>query len=75
MERLIYTLENKEKIKTLILTGSSGLFEDGMGSSYPRRGDYEFVAERVAYTFYDPKVANKELIDENLCKALFLNTD
>lgn len=61
---LIYTLENKEKIKTLILTGSSGLFEDGMGSSYPRRGDYEFVAERVAYTFYDPKVANKELVDE-----------
>jgi len=61
---LIYTLENKAKVKTLILTGSSGLFEDGMGSSYPRRGDYEFVAERVAYTFYDPNIATKELIDE-----------
>lgn len=61
---LIYTLENKEKVTNLILTGSSGLFEDGMGSSYPRRGDYEFVSEKVAYTFYDPNVATKELVDE-----------
>ncbi len=61
---LIYTLANKEKVKKLILTGSSGLFENGMGNSYPRRGDYEFVAKKVAYTFYDPAVATDELIDE-----------
>ena len=46
------------------LTGSSGLFEDTMGGSYPRRGNYEFVADRVAYTFYDPKIATKELVDD-----------
>lgn len=61
---LIYTLRNPEKVKKLILTGSSGLFEDGMGGSYPRRGSYDYVSERVAYTFYDPATATKELIDE-----------
>jgi pimeloyl-ACP methyl ester carboxylesterase len=61
---ILYTLKNPEQIKRLVLTGSSGLFENGMGGSYPKRGSYEYIAERVAYTFYDPKVATKELIDE-----------
>lgn len=61
---LVYTLKNPDKVKKLILTGSSGLFEDGMGGSYPKRGNYEYIRERVAYTFYDPTVATKELVDE-----------
>ncbi len=61
---LIFTLRNPAKVKSLILTGSSGLFENAMGGSFPRRGSYEYVAERVAYTFYDPKTATKDLIDE-----------
>ncbi|MFN4144681.1 MAG: alpha/beta fold hydrolase [Runella sp.] len=61
---ILYTLKNPEQVKRLVLTGSSGLFENGMGGSYPKRGSYEYIAERVAYTFYDPKVATKELIDE-----------
>ncbi len=61
---LIYTLRNREKVARLLLTGSSGLYENGMGGSYPKRGDYEFISERVAYTFFDPKIASKELIDE-----------
>jgi pimeloyl-ACP methyl ester carboxylesterase len=61
---LIYTLKNPEKVKRLVLTGSSGLFEDGMGGSYPKRGNYPYIKERVEYTFYDPKVATKELVDE-----------
>jgi len=61
---LIYTLRNSEKIQKLILTGSSGLFEDSMGGSFPKRGSYDYVEERVQYTFYDPKTATKELIDE-----------
>jgi pimeloyl-ACP methyl ester carboxylesterase len=61
---LIYTLKNKEKVNRLVLTGSSGLFEDSMGGSYPKRGNYEYVKERVAYTFYAPQVATKELVDE-----------
>lgn len=61
---LMYTLANPDKVSRLILTGSSGLFENGMGGSYPRRGDYAYVKERVEYTFYDPKVASEELIKE-----------
>ena len=61
---LLYTLNNNTKVKKLILTGSSGLFEDSMGGSYPKRGNYEYIRERVSYTFYDPAVASKELVDE-----------
>jgi len=61
---LLYTLANGSKVKKLILTGSSGLFEDSMGGSYPKRGNYQYIQERVAYTFYRPEVATKELVDE-----------
>lgn len=61
---LVYTLKNPQKVKKLILTGSSGLFEDSMGGSYPKRGNYQYIKERVAYTFYNPEVATKELVDE-----------
>jgi pimeloyl-ACP methyl ester carboxylesterase len=61
---LLYTLNNGDKVKKLILTGSSGLFEDSMGGSYPKRGNYTYIKERVSYTFYDPNVASKELVDE-----------
>jgi len=61
---LMYTLQNASKVKKLILTGSSGLFEDSMGGSYPKRGNYQYIKERVSYTFYNPDVATKDLIDE-----------
>lgn len=61
---LVYTLKNATKVKRLVLTGSSGLFEDSMGGSFPKRGNYEYVKERTAYTFYDPATATKELVDE-----------
>lgn len=61
---ILYALFNPEKVAKLILTGSSGLFENTMGGSYPRRGSYDYIKERVAYTFYDPEVASKELVDE-----------
>lgn len=61
---ILYTFNNPDQVRRLVLTGSSGLFENGMGGSFPKRGSYDYIAERVAYTFYDPKVASKELIDE-----------
>ncbi|MDQ6480959.1 alpha/beta hydrolase [Dyadobacter sp. LHD-138] len=61
---LLYTLKNQENVQRLVLTGSSGLFENSMGGSFPKRGSYEYIRERVAYTFYDPEVATKDLIDE-----------
>ena len=61
---LVHTLKNPSRIRSLILTGSSGLFENGMGDSYPRRGDYEYIKNKTALTFYDPAIATKELVDE-----------
>jgi len=61
---LVYILKHPEKIKSLILTGSSGLYENAMGDTYPKRGDYEYIKNKTAQTFYDPSVATKELVDE-----------
>ena len=61
---LVHTLKHPEKIASLILTGSSGLYEHGMGDTYPKRGNYEFIKQKTEQTFYDPKTASKELVDE-----------
>jgi pimeloyl-ACP methyl ester carboxylesterase len=61
---LVHTLKRPEKIKTLILTGSSGLFENGMGDTYPKRGDKEYIRQKTQLTFYDPAMATDELVDE-----------
>ncbi len=61
---LVHVLKHPERIKSLILTGSSGLFENGMGDSYPKRGDYEYIKKKTELTFYDPNTATKELVDE-----------
>lgn len=61
---LLYALANTPKIKAMVLTGSSGLFESALGDSYPRKSDYDFIKNKTELTFYDPKVATKELVDE-----------
>jgi 2-hydroxy-6-oxonona-2,4-dienedioate hydrolase len=61
---LVYALKHSERLRSLILTGSSGLFENGMGDSYPKRGDYEYIKTKTQLTFYDPNTASKELVDE-----------
>jgi 2-hydroxy-6-oxonona-2,4-dienedioate hydrolase len=61
---LVYTLKHQEKVHSITLTGSSGLFENGMGETFPKRGDYNYVQKKTELTFYDPKVATKELVDE-----------
>lgn len=61
---LMYTLAHPEKVDRMILTGSSGLFENAMGGSFPKRGNYDYIKERVEYTFYDPKTATAEYVQE-----------
>lgn len=53
-----------EKMLGLIITGSSGLYENAMGDSYPRRGDYDYIQKKAEAVFYDPKIATKEIVDE-----------
>ncbi len=61
---LVYVLKHPEHIKSLILTGSSGLFENGMGDSYPKRGDKEYIRKKTQLTFYDPALVTEELVNE-----------
>lgn len=61
---LVYVLKHPQKTKSLILTGSSGLFENGMGDTYPKRGDKDYIRNKTRLTFYDPNIATEELVDE-----------
>jgi len=57
-------LAHPERIASITLTGSSGLFESAFGTAFPKRGDYEYIKRKTGDTFYDPAVATKELVDE-----------
>ena len=61
---LLYALAHPDKIGSITLTGSSGLFESAMGSTFPKRGDYEYIKKKTQDTFYASEVATKELVDE-----------
>lgn len=61
---LIFVISHPELVKALVLTGSSGLYENAFGGSFPKRENYEFIREKVAFTFYSPETATKELVDE-----------
>ena len=43
----LYYTKLFNKAKGLILTGSSGLYEKGMGSGYTKRGDYNVIKKKV----------------------------
>jgi len=60
---LIFSKAHPEMVDGMILTGSSGLYEDSMGDSFPRRGDYDYIKRKTEEVFYDPEVATKELVD------------
>ncbi len=61
---LYHTKMYPSLVKALVITGSSGLYESGMGESYPKRGDYEYIKKKAEDVFYDPKIATKEIVDE-----------
>tara|TARA_R110000782_G_scaffold75666_2_gene150996 strand:+ start:395 stop:1159 length:765 start_codon:yes stop_codon:yes gene_type:complete len=61
---LLYVKMYPAKVKALVITGSSGLYESAMGDGYPKRGDYEFIKKKAQDVFYDPKIATKEIVDE-----------
>ncbi|TVR84218.1 MAG: alpha/beta hydrolase [Chitinophagaceae bacterium] len=61
---LLFTLQNMDKVRTMVLTGSSGLFESALGDTYPKKSDYTYIKDKTEYTFYDPKTATKALVDE-----------
>lgn len=60
----LYTLAHPRKVLSMTLTGSSGLFESAMGTTFPKRGNYEYMKKKAEDVFYDPAIATKELVDE-----------
>ena len=61
---LLQVLQHPQSVRSLVLTGSSGLFENGLGATYPKRNNYEYIRMKAQSTFYDPKIATKELVDD-----------
>lgn len=61
---LYHTKLYPKKVKALIITGSSGLYESAMGGGYTKRSDYEVIKKKAQDVFYDPEVATKEIVDE-----------
>lgn len=61
---LAYSAKNPEMVNSLMLTGSSGLYENAFGGSFPRREDKEYLREKIGLTFYDASLATDELVDE-----------
>lgn len=61
---LYHTKLHPEKVKALVITGSSGLYESAMGGGYTKRSDYEVIKKKSQDVFYNPDVATKEIVDE-----------
>lgn len=61
---LVVALNHPEMVHSLVLTGSSGLYEKPFGESFPKRGDYEYVKQKSESVFYDPATATKEIVDD-----------
>ena len=60
---LVVSKRRPELIKSMILTGSSGLYENAFGGSFPRREDREYIRKKIGVTFYDPAMVTEELVD------------
>ena len=60
---LMYTIQNPNKVKQLVLTGSSGLYENSFGGSFPKRGDYGYINDRVNHNFYNTNILTKKYVD------------
>ena len=61
---LYHTKLYPKKVKALVITGSSGLYESAMGGGYTKRSDYEVIKKKAQDVFYNPAVATKEIVDE-----------
>lgn len=60
---LIYALKHLDRVSAMVLTGSSGLYENAFGGSFPRRSDKDYIRGKIAVTFYNPEMVTDELVD------------
>lgn len=60
---LLYTLKHQDNVSKLVLSGSSGLYENTFGSSFPRISDSTYIRDRIFDVFYNKSVVDDDLID------------
>lgn len=60
---LLYALKHPEKVSKLVLTGSSGLYENSFGGGFPRVKDYNYIRKKVEDVFDRKEVVNAEVVD------------
>ena len=60
---LLNELNYPNETRSLILTGSSGLFENSIGNQFPKR-DKETLKEKIEITFGNKSMVTSELVDE-----------
>lgn len=61
---LIIAKKRVDLVHSLVLTGSSGLFEKTFKKDFPKRENYEYIRKKSQEVFYNPEIATKELVDE-----------
>lgn len=61
---LYYIKHYPKDVSGLVLTGSSGLYENSMGNNYPRRGDKDFIRKKTEEVFYDSAIATDDLVED-----------
>lgn len=61
---ILYACRRPDRVKTMVLAGSSGLFENSFGGTFPHVKNYDYIREQVENTFHKKEVVTKELVDE-----------
>lgn len=61
---ILYALSHPDRVSAMILSGASGIYEAEMGTGTPRRRDRNFIRERAAVTFFEPRHVTDDLVDE-----------
>ena len=59
---LVYSKYHGDIVNGLVLTGSSGLYENSMGDSYPQRGNYEYIKKKSEEVFLILELLLKKLL-------------
>ncbi len=61
---LLFTLNYPDLVEKLILTGSSGLYENAFNRTFPRVKDHGYITEKIKYTFHKTEVVTDDLVSE-----------
>ncbi len=60
---LLYTLKYPHHVSKLVLAGSSGLYENSFGGSFPRIRDYRYIQEKVEDVFEQKSAVDQQMVE------------